>query len=140
MAEKKESLVEHILREIETKRAELAKLERLYEAAGGTPDSKRKRYLGMRVWRATYEYLSTLPEHKAPVYEILAELESAEVPLGRYPKRTLSSAITSRFLKDLFEMERVGEDDVIRLKRLLDPEEKRRQPAYPESSRPAATG
>jgi hypothetical protein len=131
MADHKETLTEHILREIEVKCAELAKLEQLYEAAGGTLDSKRRRYLGMRVWRATYEYLSEMPGHKAPMQDILDELLSAQVPMGTCPRRTLSSAMTSRWLKNLFEIERVGDDDVISLKRLLDPEERRRQRTYP---------
>jgi hypothetical protein len=128
----KESLAEHIKRLLDQARAEVARYERMYEAAGGTVDNKRKRYLGMRTWRAVYEFLSTAPGLQASLTEVLEELKAAAVPLGTYPKRTVSSAVNSPSVADLFETTRVGNDDVIRLKRLLLPDEKRRQRRYPE--------
>jgi hypothetical protein len=125
-----ESLLEHIMRELEKARAQVVKLEQLYEQAGGVLDTRRKRYLGMRVWRATYEYLTTQPEHKASMHDIIEELLSCGVPMGKYPKRTLSSAVTSRWVEDLFDLQQVGNGEVLRLKRMLAPEEKRGQRIY----------
>lgn len=109
------ALLEQAKREMEEAYEKADRLRDLYYFMGGGSFEQRERFMSLQRWRAVYELLREKPDKKATVTDILAELQTLGIDLGKYPLRTVKNAVSSPFTRNYFSVQKVGNDEVVQI-------------------------
>lgn len=110
------ALREGLHAELEKAQQRLNQLKKAYDALTPPDGQGPGKYAGMRVWIAVREYLRAAGG-KASVTEILDDLERGGAKLGKYPLRTIKIAVNSPYMRQIFKVEALGDDDVVSLRK-----------------------
>jgi hypothetical protein len=107
-----QSLLNSLKEQIEATKAKLASLEKAYFALA--PESREARFRDVRLWIAIRDYLKEVG--KSSVHDLVDALKAGGADLGKYPLRSVKLSVVSKHMQDIFEVKKVGNDDVVSLR------------------------
>ena len=119
--------------QLEEARERVHSLEKAYSALDPDAQFRNGKYGRMQTWMAIREYLRA--QVSAPVTDIVDELLRENVDLGKYPRRTVKCAIGAVHTRDIFKVEKVGNDEVVSLRKDDKGGSRTKSPAPPKASR-----